>query len=244
LFTRIYTQIRLGSPREAKVHVRSMSNSMRRNAKSLRATQVIQKPRKINSGMGRGLIPHPPQLDRFELEHSQSLRFTTSGAISSLSITFENLLDTMLFATTAIAPYEIFSKVKVRRVKVWSVPALGTAASATVVYSGQSAGFSGDDMIHTDTSMGIEPAFVNAAPSRKCLAALFQEPSNSSAFTLSCPAGSVVDVLLSFRGLPNVAIAAQNASVGATVGTFFYRGLDGKAVATTSFILPAGVTQF
>jgi hypothetical protein len=49
---------------------------------------------------------------------------------------------------------------------------------------------------------------------------------------------------VSFRNIPGIANAATNASVGATIGTVFYRGLDGLAIASTNFPPPPGIIQF
>jgi hypothetical protein len=158
------------------------------------------------------------------------------NAAISQAITFQNLLDTMLVATTAIAGTNAFQVVRIRGVKVWAVPVLGNASTVSVEYSGLTAGAVGDSNIHSDTSMGIQPAFVNARPSARSLASTWQPNSSSAAFYLICPSGSVVDIEVSFRGGFGVAlVAAQNPLVAATAGYTYLRGLDGLAIATTKF---------
>jgi len=182
------------------------------------------------------MLSHPPQLNGIELRHSKTYRFrVTAAAINS--ITFQNLLDTVLVATTAVAGTDLFQAVRVRRVRVWAVPALGTSASVSVEFSGVTTGVVGDQAIHTDTSMGIQPAHVDAVPNSTSLARDFQLSSSAIAFLITCPAGSVVDVELDYRSQYLFAnAAAQNALVAATAGVQYLRGLDGLATATSNFV--------
>jgi len=200
---------------------------------------------KKNELTKNSFIPHPPPIHGFELRHKSRLRFITNAAVSQ-SITFYDLGDTILFATTALAPFQVFDFVKVNAIEVWSIATVGTSTSVEVTFNGIGGGAAGDNVTHTDTSMGIEPAHLRVSPSTRCLCSLFQPAtSGNSAFQLNCPSGSVVDIILEYRGATNATTdAAQNASVGATVGATFWRGLDGLAVAATKFILPNGISQF
>jgi hypothetical protein len=188
------------------------------------------------------MIPHPPQLNGYELRHSVALRFVANASLS-VNITFQNLMDTILFAASATAGYNVFQTVKVRRVRVWSVPVIGNAATVIVEYSGVTPGITGDQALHADTSMGIQPAYVSCRPSRRSLASNYQLNSGALAFTLTCPSGSVVDVELSFRGAFGLAVAEQNALVGAVTGATYLRGLDGKPTATTVLPVTDGGSQ-
>jgi hypothetical protein len=179
------------------------------------------------------VISHPPQLNGIEVRHSVTLRFIASAAISQV-ITFQNLLDTMLLATSATAVFDLFQMVKIRRVRCWALPVIGNATTVEVQFNGASAGRVGDQAIHSDTSMGIQPACVSARPNRRSLAADFQTNAASTAMTLVCPSGTVIDMDLSFRGAFTTAVAAQNVAVGATAGAVYLRGLDGNAASTTS----------
>lgn len=172
-----------------------------------------------------------------------TLRFRATAAFI-LGITFQNLLDTLLVATTAVAGTDLFQTVRVRRVRLWGMPAIGAASTCSVEFSGVVAGIVGDQAIHTDTSMGVQPAHVDARPNLRSLASDFQVSSAAVAFTISGPAGSVVDVDLSFRsqyGVVNSAV--QNALVGATAGIQYLRGLDGLATATSNYVPEYNVGQ-
>lgn len=193
---------------------------------------------KSRNGSGRS-VSHPPQIDGTELRHSVTMRFITRGAINQ-SITFQNLLDTFLVATSAVAGSNVFQTVRVRSVKVWALPALGAASSVVVEFAGITAGVIGDQAYHSDTSMGIQPAHVVARPAARSLAADYQLNSAAIAFNLTCPTGSVVDVDLTFRGTFGTAVAEANALVGATAGAFYLRGLDGLATAGSLFSTEVG----
>lgn len=200
--------------------------------------RTANKQRPKAKGRERQLISHPPQINGLELRHSATLRYRVTAAVGLTAITFQNIMDTMLIATSAVAGFQLFQTVKIRRVRVWGMPAVGAASSVSVEFSGLSAGISGDQCIHTDTSMGIQPAHVDARPSRKALCSDYQISSAAVAFNVSCPAGSVIDLELSFRGptFGNSPTAVLNALVGATAGTQYLRGMDGLATATSNFV--------
>lgn len=184
---------------------------------------------------GNGGISHPQQINGQQLRFSTTLRFTATAAANA-TITYQNLLDTILVATTATAGSDVFQVVKIRAVEVWGMPAIGAAGTVAVEYAGAVAGSQGDQMIHVDTSMGVQPAHVLARPSRFSLASTYQPSTVAAAFVTRVIAGSVVDVHCTFRGQFTTNVAAQNALVAATAGAFYLRGLDGLATATTNFV--------
>jgi hypothetical protein len=185
------------------------------------------------------MIPHPPELSAAQLQHSVALRFVANAGVAQQIVTFQNLLDTLLMATSATQPYDVFQLVKVRKVEVWSCPAIGSSNTISVDFSGQTVGSLGDADLHTDTSMGIEPAHVCAVPKKRSQVSQFQLSSGNTAFVLNGVAsGTVVDVHLSFKQLflaQTGSATASSVSVGATVGLIYTRGLDGIAAATTKF---------
>lgn len=200
-------------------------------------TQNKKKGGGRRGALPREIISHPPQINGLEVRHGATLRFRVTAA-ATYTVTYANLLDTMLVATDATTGTNLFQAVKIRRVRVWGMPAVGASGSVSVEFSGTTAGLVGDQAIHTDTSMGVQPAHVDARPSRRSLAAEYQINSASTAFKLIVLAGSVVDVELSFRSqyAPGVNVGATNALVGATAGVQYLRGLDGLATATSNFV--------
>jgi len=212
-----------------------MSSKTNRNMqkKSRTARRRVRNP-----GKGQPLSVHPPQISGYEISHKKRMRFTVVAATGVQTITFQNLLDTILLLDTAIHAFDVFDLVRISFVEVWAQGALGTPTSIVVDF----ATATGDRSMHTDTSLGVSPAYVKAVPSPKSLASFFQVSAAGAAFTITCPAGSVVDVSLSFRTSDQVApVAAANAVVGGAVGQIQYRGLDGLAIAATNFPPPVGV---
>lgn len=182
---------------------------------------------------GGGLIPRPPPLGGYEITHGVTVRFVANAAVAQ-AFTFQNLLDTFLVAASTVAGYDVFYSVRIRRISIWSAAALGSASTVNILYAGATAGSIGDQVLHTGTSMGIEPAYVVAVPNAFSLCANFQLSSASTAFDLYCPNGSVVDVSMTLRGAFVTQLAAQNAIAGTGVaGVFYLRGLDGLAIAAT-----------
>jgi len=214
------------------------SNNRRRKGKSAAAA-----PRRRVKAPGQ-LIPHPPAIPSYGITHSTRLRFITNAAQQQTSITFQNLLDTINVALTTVTAADLFQAVRVREVEMWATPVVGGATSVQVEFNGSVAGIIGDTVIHTDTSMGIEPAHVRARPAARSGVALFQASVADQAFALTCPSGTVVDISLTFRGRPDVFAPTQNAPVGATAGAWYYRGLDGLAAGATQFLPVVNTTGF
>jgi hypothetical protein len=185
-------------------------------------------------------------LRSYEVTHGTVMRFTVTAAVVNQNITFQNLGDTIAVATTAIAPFQLFQQVKLLRVSVWGILAQGASSTVEVLYpANNNPGLTGNSEIVTDTSLGVRPACVHAVPGRKTQAGDWQLSTSAAiAFKFTAPTGSVIDVAMTFRNIPGTATACTNASVGATVGSVFYRGLDGLAVAATNLPPPVGILTF
>jgi hypothetical protein len=180
------------------------------------------------------MIAHPPQIHSYGITRDVRIRFVSNAAFAG-NITFQNLLDLILIGVSATTLVDLFFAVRINSVELYSLAAVGGANTVVLIYDGATVGASGDQKVHTDTSMGIEPAHVKAAPDRLTQAGQFQPSSANTAFILQVPTGTVIDVSLSFRNPVDGAtpVASQNAGVAVVVGEVFYRGLDGKASAAT-----------
>jgi hypothetical protein len=213
---------------------------MRRNAQGNR-NRKVQKKKNSGRPMGNRIerMEHPPQVNGYEISHSVRLRYTVTAAVVSQAITAGNILDAVLIATTTTVGYDLFDVFKIRFVEVWSQAALATPSTCTVVYPQTI----GDQSIHTDTSLGVKPAYVKAVPSDRSLASFWTATGGTNLFLVTCPAGSVLDLSCDFRTTNAAATAAVNALVAATVGELYYRGLDGVAIATTNFPPILGVAR-
>jgi hypothetical protein len=162
------------------------------------------------------------------------MRFVSNSSANQ-NVSFQNLLDTFLVASSATAVWDVFQAVRIRAVEVWAIPVLGNASTVEVQFLGNVAGQYGKPQVFSDTSMGVQPAHVRAVPNRKSSLALWQQSSADVAFNLMCPSGSVVDLELAFIGRYGVPLAAANVSVATSAGAFYVRGFDGLAAASTKF---------
>jgi len=195
--------------------------------------------RNNNAVMRVERMDHPPQVNGYEITHSIRLRFTVTAAATNVAISGENILDSVLIATSAVAGFELFDIFRVRQVELWGQAALGTPSTVGIIYATPT----GDQSIHTDTSLGVKPAYVKAIPSDKSLASFFTGAIGGAIFNVTCPAGSILDLSCDFRTTNAAATAVQNPLVGATVGELYYRGLDGIAIAATNFPPIVGVAR-
>jgi hypothetical protein len=204
---------------------------MSRRNTTIKAKSLRNSKTRVNSRI------HPPAISNYDLTHSQVLRFTATAAASATAIAFNDLLDSIAVATTATAGFQLFDTVKVRMIEVWACAALGTPTTITVEFPNTE----GDSRLHTDTSLGVSPAYLRAIPSSRSTSGFWHLSGAGTAFAVTVPAGAIIDVHLSFRGSGGFSTALQVVQVGATVGSVFWRGLDGIAIATTNFPPPAGV---
>jgi len=216
-----------------------MSNTKMMNARRRRNGRG--RANTLANNVGQSMVSHPPQIPSLQVKHSTLLRFVANTAVSQ-DITVADLLDLILFATSATAVYDLFTAVKIRYVEVWSLPAIGTANTVTVEFDGGNLGVLGDRRTHTDTSMGIQPAHVLAKPSGRSQASQYQSTTSDPIFFLQCPAGSVVDLALTFNGDFVDPVLAQHVAVAASTGAVYLRGLDGLAAASTK-LPPANVSD-
>lgn len=188
--------------------------------------------RKKNGSRGLAMIPHPPPILNIALQKNGIMRFNCNSAVNQ-GITFQNILDTINVAATATTAFDLFNAVKVNYVEVWQSAVSSTSTNSVSVAFAQD-GTGGDERLHTDTAMGIEPAHVRAKPSKNATASFWNQSGNVQCFFLTCGAGAVVDVHATFRNsMTGGVVATQNAPVGATAGVLYYRGLDGLAFAAT-----------
>jgi hypothetical protein len=215
-----------------------MTNMSNRKSGMRKGGALRQKSQKSVSN--RNMITHPVQLGNYLLTHKVRLRFIATAAFSTV-FTYQNLLDLILSASSATVGYDVFHRVRVRGVEMWSIAALGSSTSVSCQFNGSGTGISGDGKFHTDTSMGIEPAHIFVRPVVDSLPDLYQASSSNAVMTLEGGAGTVIDLLLSFQQVDGIATEAQNALVGATTGVLYWRGLDGSAISGSNFIPPSNL---
>jgi len=201
----------------------------------------------------------PPQLSSYSIMRKNKLRFSCSTAQASFKVTLQNILDCMLVATTATAGVQLWQAIRLRSVEAWAPssganttnPAGATPNTVSVVFTGTAGGnFDTSNTIFTDTSMSVEPAHIYAPVPNYGESTMWNYAgTGSTAFTLSCPVGTVIDVVFdgcnAYAGSIAVPVATTGALVGATAGNIYLRGLDGTPIAATQLppVAPAVMVQ-
>jgi len=209
-----------------------------RNQKSKNIKKNKVGNRKAGSRPNVERMEHPPQLSSYQVVHSTTLRFTVkTSAVNNQGVTPANLLDAMLVADTAIHGFQLFDSFKLKYIEIWGQAALGVPSTVGL----QFLALTGDTNDHTDTSLGIKPAYLRAGPSKKSLASFWTFSGGNNLFDFTAPVGSIIDIHLAFRTSTSAPVALANALVGANPGEFYFRGLDGLAIAATNFPPPFGV---
>jgi len=192
-----------------------------------------------------------PQVED-QLSVGKILRFQTTGNSSStsVSVSYQNLLDAWFIAGTATTGYQLFDLVKIKRVTVRAIPFATSAANAAfqqsvsvgVEFPGLNAGRAGSGNQASNTALGIDNvAMVSLRPSKMSQSAQWQQSSADNAFVVRCTnndntlsLGAVIDVELSYKNSADVSPAAvQSAIAGATAGNIYYGGIDGGRLAAT-----------
>jgi hypothetical protein len=190
----------------------------------------------------------PPPITSYDLLWSPIFRFEAQASAGPINITAQNLLDTYLVATSAIAGLQLFNFARVRKVEMWcpsnpqsflsttqcSIKFIGAIGTGT----GQSS-----DTLHVASSMGADqPGHLSAKPKPQEAAGLFSSATAGNLFQMYFTTGTIIDVHISFRCNTGVNGASlTNALVGATAGTSYFRGLDGLAKAATNLPPTNGV---
>lgn len=177
-------------------------------------------------------VPHPPPISGVTLLQRRHQRYVAT-ANTVVNITYQNLLDSVLIASSATQGFQLFEAVRVVKVECWYASMSSAIGTVSVEFNGLIAGFVGDQKVHQDSSMATRPAHVVARPGKNTAAAFFQPSSGSSCFQLTAPSGTIVDVVLEFRGQFNFATPVAFALVGALTGGVYMRGLDGLPLATS-----------
>lgn len=175
-----------------------------------------------------------------ELRHQ--FRFTSSNGAAK-AITDQLLLTAAGVAanTAGTTGTAIHQTVKVNQIEIWSPPASqGAAVTCSVLFP---ASINSPAREITDTTVSTaQPAHVVCSPPQKSLAGFWQEGVGNTMFTLTAPAGSIIDIWLSLIIADGVQPTANTATlVGGTSGAIYYCSLD-SSTAAGSVYKPVGLT--
>jgi hypothetical protein len=192
--------------------------------------------KKSKQVMNRSIMTHglPPIKATITIRHPYRFKFIAAG---KYNITYADLGSVVVFAKTATTSSLLWTRVKIGGVRM-----IGIAAPNTLkfTYNGVTAGISGDDVMHTDSSVGSTyiatlpqkwGGFVKPNPRLQCSQWQSCLQTNTAiAFTIeSDQIGAFVDVMLTHE-CPTDNTTNNNAGPaisGGTLGDLLYVGLDG-----------------
>lgn len=188
----------------------------------------------------------PPIRPTISIPHVYRFVFNIAG---KANVTFANLGSLFLFAKTSTTSGEIWTRVKLKGVRMFGVQGPNTIK---LTYNGVTPGMSGNDVQMTDSSLGS--TYIAAIPSnygswvkpgKSLQVSQWQSCASTNtaiAFTVeSDQAGAYIDVKV-VHECPTDNTTDNNtgpAIAGATAGDVFYIGLDG-VLSTSSLLRPVG----
>jgi len=201
-----------------------------------------------NRGGGRpkfNLSP-PPYVSNLVVH--KTFRFIATAA-AAYPISPSQLCSLMVIGTTTnTSATMLFERVRLRCVEMWAAPAtasLGTPVQISVAFSGTGGGTQGNDVIHSDTSIGLtRVAHVRAKPPIGTQTAQWSNGDTvgtgiNTLFTVVVTVGTVIDVTVDLA-CTNDTRVANNTVVLTTVALsqLYYLALNNSAGAGASTMAP------
>ncbi len=206
-----------------------MFNSKRKKSKNQPRKEIL-----VADGRTAATIPIPGGMVAKSLpESSMSLDYVLNAATSQ-SITWRQILDTVVFASSSTVGYDLFYSAKVHYVDIWTPPTTFVALGApSLAFDSPS---QGDQKVY-NIPVGPQGGYCRCKPSMRTINGLtWQSSSSVTCFTLnSLSAGTYLRISVTFRARQGSPVAAQNALSSATTGAIYLRGLDGLAKASSVF---------
>lgn len=200
-----------------------------------RARRPLSGQRRIN--MVRG--DHPPE---FVPTICAGHRFRFSAAAATfVAVSRTTLLNLVSVAATTTLQYRVMAAIKLKRIRIWGQPpALGSASTLAQV---EWLGVNSPSVVHSDSSMGVEPCMVDTRPPPLSSCSWWSTGGGATdtLCNITCPAGAIVDVDVTIRFIDSEGATASEAGTGgaSTVGVVYYNYLDGFA---SKKLAPVGVT--
>jgi len=182
------------------------------------------------------------------IRRTQRFQATANLAINGQAITFQNLGDTLLFASTTSTGWQLAHSLLLRRIRIWGAMSSSLQpVTVSVEFALQSTtGVNSDSLRFTDSSVGATyPAYIDVRPPKQSAAAMWHYSSEQATLmTIYCPVNSLVDVEYEFKLHDDAGAQQVNTTLAAagTVGALLSRGLDGNTSAATNLI-PVGVSN-
>ncbi len=163
------------------------------------------------------------------------LKFIANASTYLQDITWANVMDWICVATSATAGYDLFYSVRLHCVEIWTPD-----ADTGVIPQNCSLSFpsptQGDERTYLCVSSSLG-GYVKCKPSNHSANGLFWQASSSVvAFQLlNVNQGTLFQVSLTYRLGYGSAVSTGQSLSSATAGKVYLRGMDAKAIASTSF---------
>jgi len=198
----------------------------------------VRKEEIVADGRTSASIPTPGGLlSTGVIQATMKLRFVCGTATTS-TITWANLLDTVIMATTTTQAADVFYACRLHSVEVWMPPSIAANAANAMLGLAFDSPTQGDQRLWVISS-GPNGGYAKCTPSKHSLNGLtWQDSSSIGGFTLNnCPVGALFQLNVTFRSRigPGSAQLAAQAGSGMTAGTIYFRGMDGLSAASTKF---------
>jgi len=185
-----------------------------------------------------------PLLATPDLGHT--FQFTALSALAEVGITRADILNLISVAATATTSYSILGAARIKRVRVWSpIISAFTPQEIQIEWNG---GLYAPSAIHSATSEGLFPAKLDTTPPHLSSPDLWSLVGasngggvgnfNETLFTITCPAGTVVQLALALRLMDDEAAPGSFVIAGGSVGKTYYGYLDGPPL--TAQLQPSG----
>jgi hypothetical protein len=176
-------------------------------------------------------IPHPPTF-RSTFELKKKVRFVTTSSSTGVVFTRGNFLNLLLMANSTTTTSRLFEAVKVNRVRIWGPPGIATSPSAYVSneVSVQWLSNLGKSSAKSDSSMSIEPSFVDYRPPRLSLAGFWSlsgENESEELVELVFPSSAIIDFDLQIVLEREFPTSGPTGSALVPSQTYIHTGLSG-----------------
>jgi hypothetical protein len=170
------------------------------------------------------------------------LRFTATATAASVQVTIGQVMCAIgsicTIANSTVT--SVASSIKLHKITIWPASTTAGAAQNAEVLWINVGNFSKDESKSTAVPSGttISDVIVDLPP-KDSLACFWQASAGAASplFSLTCPAGSIIDVDVSWTMSNNFAAVVQAGYAAATLGTLYYSRLDGVG----GKFLPLGV---
>lgn len=182
----------------------------------------------------------PPEISEVPIVYSRRLRFLVKAGVANTlqSVTFRNLGDAVLVASTSTTAYQMFAGVRLKSVEIWSQnDSSSIPTTVSLVWNGSGSGTEGNRRSVSDTSITDRPAYVHmVAPADSLMSKWQLSTETNTAFGFVAPSNSIIDVHVTYRNSPGEAFLTANPGVGLAPGAMYFRGLDGQPIASTNYL--------